>query len=386
MTAPPAGPPQVVIAGHICLDVFPALSGPPDLGPGRLTMAGPAALSTGGAVANVGVALHRLGVAVRLMGKVGDDRFGAIVLDVLRGVDPRLAEGMIVRPGETTSYSIVISPPALDRSFLHCPGANATFGPSDVPLERLAGARIFHLGYPPIMPRLYSNGGAGLRSLLLAVRGKGLATSLDLCRPDPRAEAGSVDWGLVLANALPAVDVFAPSLGEICLMLGFGGAHEPGIELLRTLAGCLLSMGASVVALKLGDQGLYVRTTPDGRVLDRFCGLLGLDAAAWRGREVLAPCFRAGRVAGTTGSGDATIAGLLAALLRGEDPVSAATSASAVGACSVEEADATSGIPPWPDVAARLAAGWPRLPVGIDSGAAGTWRRDAHGTLFDPVG
>jgi len=128
-----------------------------------------------------------------------------------------------------------------------------------------------------------------------------------------------------------------------------------------------------------------VRTTPDGRVLDRFCGLLGLDAAAWRGREVLAPCFRAGRVAGTTGSGDATIAGLLAALLRGEDPVSAATSASAVGACSVEEADATSGIPPWPDVAARLAAGWPRLPAGIGLEAAGAWQRDPHGTLFDPI-
>ncbi len=94
-----------------------------------------------------------------------------------------------------------------------------------------------------------------------------------------------------------------------------------------------------------------------------------------------------GALAGTTGSGDCTIAGLLAGLLRGEDPVTVATSATAVGACSVEEADATSGIPGWRDVAARLAAGWPRLPLVLELAAAtGSWRRDARGTLFNPDG
>jgi sugar/nucleoside kinase (ribokinase family) len=141
-------------------------------------------------------------------------------------------------------------------------------------------------------------------------------------------------------------------------------------------------MGPALVALKLGDQGLYVRTSRGGAALERFCGALGLEPPAWRDREVLAPCFRARRVAGTTGSGDCTIAGLLAALLRGEDPVAVATSATAVGACSVEAPDATSGVPPWAHVADRLAAGWPRLPVVPELAAA--WERDAHGTLYDP--
>jgi sugar/nucleoside kinase (ribokinase family) len=377
--------PQVVVAGYICLDVIPVLTEVPALGPGGLVVAGPAALSSGGAVGNVGVALDRLGVPVRLMGKIGDDLFGRALLDVLRRHEPSLADGMIVMPGETTSYSVVINPPGVDRSFLHCPGANSTFGAADVPLDRLAGVRLLHFGYPPLMRRLYLDGGAELHALLATVRERGLVTSLDVCQPDPHGDAGRIDWAGLLARALPAVDVFAPSFDELCFMLD-GDAHRVlDLGQLRVLADRVLAMGPAVAAFKLGDQGLYLRTSSDGAALERLCGALTLDQAAWRDREVLAPCFRPTRVAGTTGSGDCTIAGLLAALLRGEDPLTVATSATAVGACSVEAPDATGGIPRWYDVAARLAAGWSRLPVVPALAAAGRWRRDAHGTLFDPI-
>ena len=379
----PHAAPEVVVAGHVCLDIIPALSGTPDLRPGRLVVIGPSAVSAGGPVGNVGLALDRLGVPVRLMGKIGDDMFGRELLEVLRRRDPRLAEGMIVVPGETTSYSVVINPPGVDRTFLHCPGANDTFGAADVRLDRLLGARIFHFGYPPIMRRLYGDGGAELRAMLSAVRERGLVTSLDLCEPDPHSEAGHIDWVAWLAGALPAVDVFAPSVDELRFMLDPATPGAVDLGRLRRLAHRALAMGPAVVALKLGDQGLYVRTTRDAAALERLCGTLGLDAAAWRDREVLAPCFRASRVAGTTGSGDCTIAGLLAALLRREDPVTVATCATAVGACSVEAPDATSGVPLWADVAERLAAGWPRLP--LTPGLAAGWRRDAEGTLFDPL-
>jgi sugar/nucleoside kinase (ribokinase family) len=376
--------PQVVVAGHICLDVIPALAGVPDLRPGGLVVAGAAAISTGGPVGNVGIALHRLGVPVRLMGKIGDDVFGRVLLDVLRASGPSLAEGMLVVAGETTAYSVVISPPDVDRAFLHCPGANDTFAAADVPLDALGGARIFHFGYPPLMRRLYRDGGTELCGLLAAVRDRGLVTSLDVCQPDPRSDAGDVDWAHLLANVLPAVDVFAPSLDELCVMLRVDQRVGGDAVGLRALAGRLLAMGPGLVVLKIGDQGLYLRTASDGNSMDRLCRVLALDRLEWRDREVHAPCFRPLRMAGTTGAGDCTIAGLLAALLRGEDPVTAATSASAIGACSVESPDATSGVPQWEDVAARLAAGWPRLPPApaFDSPA---WRCDAFGTLFDPV-
>ncbi len=381
----PAREPEIVVAGHVCLDVIPALTGPLDVRPGALVVIGPSDVSAGGPVGNVGLALDRLGVPVRLMGKIGDDMFGRELLDVLGARDPRLADGMIVVPGETTSYSVVINPPGVDRTFLHCPGANDTFGAGDIPLDRLEGARVLHFGYPPIMRRLYSDGGTELHALLATVRQRGLVTSLDLCDPDPHSDAGRVDWTAWLARALPAVDVFAPSVNELRLMLDAGAAGAIDIGQLRTLASRALSMGPAVVALKLGDQGLYLRTSGKAAALDRLCHPLALSPGAWRDREVLAPCFRPRRLAGTTGSGDCTIAGLLAALLRREDPVAAATSATAVGACSVEAPDATSGVPRWTEVAARLAAGWPRLAV-APALVASSWQRDAHDTFFAPPG
>jgi len=174
-----------------------------------------------------------------------------------------------------------------------------------------------------------------------------------MCLPDPASEAGHVDWRALLARTLPQVDVFAPSLAELQLMLG----RDPSTPLAE-LGNELLALGAAVVAIKLGERGLYLHASEDVAAL---CGRLGLDDAVWRGAELLAPSFRPARIAGTTGSGDAAIAGLLAALLRGDGPAEAATAATAAGACCVESATGASGIPPWPEIAARVAAGWARL-------------------------
>ena len=173
-----------------------------------------------------------------------------------------------------------------------------------------------------------------------------------MCVPDPASEAGLLDWRALLARTLPQVDVFAPSLAELRFMLGRPPSTEPA-----ALAEELLGLGATVVALKLGERGLYLRAA---ETVDGVCERLGLDAAAWRGCELLSRCFEVAGVERTTGSGDATIAGLLAALLRGAGPPEAATAATAVGACSVEATAGAQGIPPWPEIAARIAAGWTR--------------------------
>jgi sugar/nucleoside kinase (ribokinase family) len=377
---------SIVVAGHICLDVIPELAGTLDVQPGGLVVIGPSAVSTGGPVGNVGIALHRLGVPVRLIAKIGDDMFGRGLLSILRGHDPALADGMIVVPSETTSYSVIVNPPGIDRTVLHCAGANDTFGFADVPLDRLDGARILHFGYPPIMRRLYSDGGSELFELFAAAHEHNLIVSLDTCVPDPNSAAGRVDWVAFLARVLPAVEVFSPSADELRAMLRVPSQGRIDLAGARALARRALALGPAAFALKLGDQGLYLRTARDGAAFDRLCDRLALAPDEWRDREVLAPCFRARRVAGTNGSGDSTIAGLLTALLRGENPVTAATSANAVGACSVEEPDASSGVPPWTDVAARLAGGWARLPVADALRGGVAWQVDGHGTLFDPTG
>jgi sugar/nucleoside kinase (ribokinase family) len=371
---------QIVVAGHVCLDIIPALDRATWPESGRLNRIGPAAVSLGGAVGNTGLALYRLGVPVRLMGKVGDDAFGRVIIDILRQHGDSLAEAMIRVNDASTSYTIVINPPGIDRSFMHFPGANDTFKADEVRTERLAGARLFHFGYPPLMHEMCADGGVQLHLLFQRVHDAGLATSLDMAQPDPDSDAGKIDWELFLGRVLPAVDVFSPSIDELLFMLDrptFSQLGEVGSgarlitgSLLQRLGDRLIQMGATVVAIKLGNRGLFLATASTGDRIESSCQRVGLNAAAWQGREVYSPCFRAKEVSGTTGAGDCTIAGFLAALLRGDDPLDATTSATAVGACSVEAADATSGVPPWSVVKDRLLQGWQRLPTEM------SWNQD----------
>ncbi len=363
--------PEVIVAGHICLDLIPDI---PDQGrdstvvlkPGKLIETGPAVTAVGG-VANTGVALHRLGVRTRLMCKVGEDLFGRAILDLLRGMDPALAEGMLRVSNTTSSYTVVVSPPGVDRIFLHCPGANNDFGQEDIAYDRLAGARLFHFGYPTIMKRMYEKGGGETAGLFRRVKAQGLVTSLDMTLPDPNSPAGQVDWRAWLSEVLPGVDIFLPSFDELLFMLNREafdatqqgpGEVEPTLGMLSELATELLTFGVGVVVIKLGDRGLYLRTSASQTRLSSLEGVVK-NTEAWKSRELYAPCFKA-NVVGTTGSGDSTIAGFMSGLNRGEGPEACLQSATAVGACSVEQADATSGVPNWEVVAARVEAGWER--------------------------
>ncbi|MFB3880738.1 MAG: carbohydrate kinase family protein [Armatimonadota bacterium] len=375
--------PDIVVAGHICLDMIPTFGEAHSgaslrdlLIPGKLVDVGPLAISTGGPVSNTGLALHRLGFPVRLMGKIGDDVVGRAVLAVLQEHGQALADGMIVTGQSHTSYTVVISPPGVDRVFLHSPGANDTFGADDIAYDKLQGARLFHFGYPPLMKRMFADGGEELGALLRQVKQRGLTTSVDMARPDPASPAGRADWRAILARALPYVDLFLPSFDETLFMLDrprFDQLEKAGGDLnaradgplLRALADALIGMGAAVVGLKLGSQGLYLRTTSDAGRVQRLGACAPAEAEAWVGRELLAPCFSA-TVVGTTGSGDATIAGFLGAFIKGRPPEEAMTAAVAVGACNVEAPDAISGIPHWSAVEQRLAGGWKRRPVSLD--------------------
>ncbi len=363
---------EVAVAGHICLDVIPTFVTQTHRAwqPGTLVRIGPAQFAPGGAVANVGLSLHRLGCRPGLVGRVGDDTFGATLLDLLRAHDEHLVEGMRVTAGETTSYSIVINPPGVDRTFLHCPGANDRFGAADVTLGWQA-LRVLHFGYPPLMARIAANDGAELATLLAGARARGVTTSLDMAWPDPESAAGRLDWAALLQHCLPEVDLFMPSAEELVFMLDPAHSREPWhLAQIELLAERCLQLGTAIVAVKLGDQGLYLRSTDVETRLEAAGAAFRGIWIPWLGRQLWAPCF-AVTVAGTTGAGDATIAGLLMALLSAMEPEATLTHAVAVGACSVEAHDATSGVPAWEVVRSRLANGWDRLPT---REAASEWR------------
>ncbi len=389
-----ADPLPVVVAGHLCLDLIPGLGHVPAgqfeslFAPGRLIRTGPMSISTGGPVSNTGLSLHRLGVPTQLMGKIGADPFGQLVRSYVGSYDPALTEGLIVSDSDT-SYTVIVSPPGSDRRFLHHAGANDTFCADDVRYDVVAQAALFHFGYPPLMKRMYEDGGVELEQVMRRAKATGVTTSLDMTFPD-LSSTGQVDWASILRAAMPYTDLFLPSIEEMLFSIRRAEYEQmyqraPGNdilplvtpELLNDLSGELLDWGAKIVLLKLGHRGAYLRTASTEAIA-------GIGKAAptrpaqWGSRELWAPCFQANWV-GNTGAGDATIAGFLASLLRDLPAEQALTTAVAVGACNVEAADATSGIRTWEETRQRLAGPWPRREMALDSPG---WRFDPQSQIW----
>ncbi|NQT18499.1 MAG: carbohydrate kinase family protein [Planctomycetes bacterium] len=371
-------PIDAVVAGHLCFDVYPSfasLDGADNaldkvLIPGKLVEVGPMTVSTGGPVSNTGLALLQLGINTVLMGKVGTDAFGTLVK---KGLAERKAdEHLIVIEGESTSYTIGIAIPGVDRIFLHHPGSNDTFCADDVNYDIAAQARLFHFGYPPLMKKMYE-GGDQLATIMRRVRELGTITSLDMALPDPNSPAGKVDWEKMLRENLPYVDIFLPSAEETLFMLDrpkFDRIKAQGGDMLDSLtaddidvlAEKLLAYGCKVAVIKCGHRGLYVRAgelcTDCGSTVPREC---------WKHRELWEPPFTPDKLVSAAGSGDSAIAGFLAAFLRDLPIEQCLRYATAAGAENVEAMDAVSGVGTWDEITSRIGAGWPKAKLEIAS-------------------
>jgi len=352
---------DAVVAGHLCFDLIPKMLSAGDFAhtfvPGTLINVAEAAMSTGGPVSNTGIALHKLGIRTALMGKVGRDLFGRAILDLLKqyGAD----KTMTVVDDGVTSYTVVVAPPGIDRMFLHNPGVNDTFGHEDVNFDIVAKARLFHLGYPPLMKRMYSNGGRELIETFRRAREAGATTSLDMALPDIASEAGKIDWRAIVTEVLPHVDLYVPSVEETLLMLDkdrfLARKEEAGqndvLDFISpadiaSLGQALLDCGARIVLLKCGHRGVYLRTAGSDRLAD-MGRARPAGGAEWSDRELWQPSYRVEHLASAAGSGDSAIAGFLAAFLKGERVLSCLRYACAVGAHNVEALDAVSGVRSW---------------------------------------
>ena len=364
---------KIISAGHICLDITPVFPGSAKgqtiealLRPGKLLHLEGADVHTGGSVANTGLALKILGNDVMLLGKIGKDPFGEAVKNVAASYG---ASGLIEDEGSSTSYSVVLAIPGYDRIFLHDPGANDSFSGKDIPEAVLEDAVLFHFGYPPLMRKMFADGGIELQNIFCRMKEHGIATSLDLAAVDPNSEAGQADWQAILRSVLPYVDFFVPSFEELCFMLdrkrydrlsGSGGDITEGLDLRAEalpLAKELIEMGCSSVLIKCGVSGMVYQTAREEKM--RGIGWkLSLDAALWADRSGIQPCFKADIVRSGTGAGDTSIAAFLTAMLRGCSPADCTALAAAEGACCVTAYDALSGLRPIEELLARIRAGW----------------------------
>ena len=224
---------KVIAAGHICLDITPVFSEKKAaqlgdiLTPGKLVNVGQADVHTGGSVANTGLAMKFFGADVSLMGKIGDDPFGEMVRNVLKAHEAE--QGLLVSERESTSYTVVVAVPGIDRIFLHNPGANNTFHTEDIPQEELEKTALFHFGYPPLMKTMYENDGAELLKMMKRAKESGAATSLDFAAIEPDSKADRADWERILEKVIPYVDILVPSVdhGDIGHRKGREAAGGP---------------------------------------------------------------------------------------------------------------------------------------------------------------
>ena len=366
---------KIIAAGHICLDITPVF---PDkkvskvdslLSPGKLVQTGAADVHTGGSVANTGLALKILGADVSLMGKIGRDAFGDMVCNILKKYDAD--KHMIRSKEESTSYSVVLAIPGIDRIFLHNPGANGTFCCSDVDVRELEDATMFHFGYPTLMRAMYENDGKELIALMKTVKEAGVSTSLDMAAVDADSEAGRIEWRGILKELLPYVDFFVPSVEELCFMLDkerFAKWQERAAgrditEILdvekdvKPLAEICMSYGAKVLLIKCGAPGIYYKTG-DRQTLQGIGDRIALNMDTWADKEGFEISYVPDKVLSGTGAGDTSIAAFLAAVLKGESLEEAMHLATAAGASCVTAYDALSGLKSLDELKEKIADGW----------------------------
>jgi len=294
----------IMVAGHLCVDIAPSLPRRSPINPGGLVEIGSLTMELGGCVGNTGSDLADLGLPVRLAATIADDELGDLVRrDIARrGLG---AQALQVSNRAGTSYSIVLQSEDLDRAIWHYPGVNAYFDEALVDLSEL---RAIHLGYPPLMRGMLPDDGAPLARLLARARRAGVTTSLDMAVVDRRSDVAVLDWSAILANVLPEVDVFSPSLDDLTSALGIEEGFS--IELVERCAAQFIELGVAVVALSAGDRGIHIRTASSER-LAAGGELLAELADEWADRNLWQPPADVSDVRTTNGAGDAATAGLL---------------------------------------------------------------------------
>ncbi len=366
---------KVAVAGHICLDITPVFLSENVgnlnelLAPGKLVDVGQADIHTGGAVANTGLAMKIFGAEIKLIGKIGQDPLGKLILNKLE--EYGTSEEVISAPDTSTSYSIVVAVPGVDRIFLHNPGANDTFCLEDLKDKMLEDITLFHFGYPPLMKKMYQNDGEELLEIFKKVKEKNIATSLDMAAIDPASEAGKADWNKILQKVIPYVDFFVPSIEELGFMLD-RERYENWIKKsegnditsilsmdddVKPLVDKLMNMGAKVVLIKCGVPGMYYKTA-DKSVLAGIGSKLELNIESWAEREGFEKSYEPEKILSGTGAGDTSIAAFLTAILYGYPLEKCLQLATATGASCVSTYDALSGLKPFDELEKKIDSGW----------------------------
>lgn len=365
---------DAVAAGVTCVDIAPKFSNDPSVTirelfrPSSTILTGKLTITPGGSASNTGLGLCRLGCRTRIMGRIGRDELGDLLL---RKLEPYTDTSSFQRVDDQgTSYSLVIAPEGIDRFFIHSPGANTTYTSGSIDYGLVKEARLFHFGYLPVMESMCEDHGREAVSMYRRVHEGGTATSMDTCMPDVTRRIPDGYWTDILKRVLPYVDLFEPSVEELCFMISperYRTLKEKGGKRgvvgaidwaeIESYADLMLKLGAGVVLVKCGTKGMFLKAGGRER-LEKAGASLREILYGWEGKKVIQKCFRPDRFVNSNGAGDVSIASFLTAALRGFPAEKAVSCAAAAGAECCESGDPTGALTDFDTLLTRMERGW----------------------------
>lgn len=203
----------------------------------------------GGAPGNFLAALTKYGCRTAMIGKVGDDMFGRLLIRTLKdaGIETK---GILTDPEQFTTLAFVSLDAAGNRdfSFARKPGADTCLKPEEICGELLEDARVFHFGTLSLTDEPAAS---ATRKAISTAKERGILISLDpnLRKPLWKNEADAkeaIEWSLRQADIVKISDE------EIAWLWGI--SPEAGAEKL------LREYGVSLVYATLGPKGCHAAT------------------------------------------------------------------------------------------------------------------------------
>ncbi len=222
-----------------------------DFAPKSVNEAGYPVLSAnpGGAPGNFLAALNKYGCKTAMIGKVGGDMFGRLLLNTLReaGIETK---GVLVDDKVFTTLAFVSLDASGNRdfSFARKPGADTCLRPDELDEDLIINSRVFHFGTLSLTDEPAAS--ATKKAIELA-KARGLLISLDpnlrkplwKCEEDAKA---AIEWSLGQADIVKISDEEIEWL--------WGVSPEEGAQ--KILNEC----GASLVYATLGPKGCHAAT------------------------------------------------------------------------------------------------------------------------------
>lgn len=265
----------------------------------------------GGDTSNFAISAARQGAAVGYLSALGDDMHGRMLraLWEREGVDH--TDVSTDASAFTAIYFVTHDAQGHHFSFMRAGSAAARMLPSGLPKARIEAAKVLHLSgiSLAISPAACDTAYAAID----IARAAGVQVSFDT---NLRLKLWPIDRArAVITDVMRRCDICLPSYEDIVAITGLTDVDA--------IADLCLSLGASVVALKLGERGALVA--------DRHR----------RHRIPPHPC----KPVDATGAGDAFGGAFVARLLAGDDLLSAGRYAAVAAALSTEGFGAVDPIP-----------------------------------------